>query len=753
LLSEAKKRNPDIKTYGLPWAYPGWVGGPEQSGSPFTHPELTSKYILKWLEGARNVYEVEIDYIGIWNERASDAAYAKTLRKTLDAAGFANTTLVAKDGGKDICDDMAKDKDYADAIGVVGLHYPSDYDNYTNCRAIGFGNDGKDSKPIWSSEESSSHDDLNGAACWARIITSHWVLQGFTASIMWNLVASYFHGTNWEGSSMLTAQEPWTGNYNSMGPVWASAHVTQFTKVGWDLLKIGRGSGQLPKGGFYATYSDPKSADWTLTVVKIDEDHAPCTRPKLPDFKVASEKVTFKVSASMSQSQELAVWYSNFEDFLPDGTVKSLFQRLPNIHVSNGEITLDVHVGAFYTVSTILAGPTKGAPSLPVPASNPSIPLPLSDDFESYAISQEAKWWSDQIGAFEVHYESGSSGNKVMRQMVPELPIGWSDQGSNGPMTLLGMREWQDIAVSVFFKLPSAAPADSLESLSPRASTQTGCVGSRVDQMWQGGIVLCVAANGSYTLSVGGPTLGGKYKGEIYKTGQAGALPADQFSELTLTTLGSAAFGLLNDAVLFTNIPIRDLDTGFAAIGANDWFPISFDKVSIHQVGPRWVPETSKCPAPKVGMAVVTQRCPPNGLTVDNEAFALLADWGIRHIASGLCVSSGKGGLVLAECVPTDARQQFRNSYTRIRDTVQPIEAKVGGHLCGSDDGKAFLSNVLNASAVTAVTKWCSWSYFPNSKQLRNQYVADTKLGYPMCLSTCNSPLAAANQDVKVFYA
>ena len=34
--------------------------------------------------------------------------YAKTLRKTLDDAGFSNTKLVAKDGGADICDDLSK---------------------------------------------------------------------------------------------------------------------------------------------------------------------------------------------------------------------------------------------------------------------------------------------------------------------------------------------------------------------------------------------------------------------------------------------------------------------------------------------------------------------------------------------------------------------------------------------------------------------------------------------------------------------
>jgi galactosylceramidase len=58
-----------------------------------------------------------------------------------------------------------------------------------------------------------------------------------------------------------------------------------------------------------------------------------------------------------------------------------------------------------------------------------------------------------QIGAFEAHPETGNASNTVMRQMVPQLPIGWSDHGSNGPMTLIGMREWQDLTVSVDFKL------------------------------------------------------------------------------------------------------------------------------------------------------------------------------------------------------------------------------------------------------------------------------------------------------------
>jgi galactosylceramidase len=111
ILVEAKKRNPNIKIAGLPWAFPGWVSGSGTSSSgdgtsgdvdivlsqddvesdwdpindhskspqnqakrdPFRKPELTIEYILTWMLGARDKYEIFVDYIGIWNERGSSA--------------------------------------------------------------------------------------------------------------------------------------------------------------------------------------------------------------------------------------------------------------------------------------------------------------------------------------------------------------------------------------------------------------------------------------------------------------------------------------------------------------------------------------------------------------------------------------------------------------------------------------------------------------------------------------------------------
>ena len=193
LMTEAKKRNPTIKLYGLPWAFPGWVandpltGAHNDSGSPYDHPEQTCRYILEWVRGARTAHNLSIDYLGIWNEAPSDANYVKLLRKTLDGAGFGTTVIVGHDASADICSDMLQDPEYMDAVGVIGLHYPTDFRQtsvYAPCHATG--------KPIWASEESSSHDDMNGAACWARVTNAHFVLNGFTASIMWNMLGSYY---------------------------------------------------------------------------------------------------------------------------------------------------------------------------------------------------------------------------------------------------------------------------------------------------------------------------------------------------------------------------------------------------------------------------------------------------------------------------------------------------------------------------------------------------------------------------------
>ena len=41
----------------------------------------------KFLEGAKKVHGLDIEFTGIWNEKKHDGAWVKLLRKTLDAKG------------------------------------------------------------------------------------------------------------------------------------------------------------------------------------------------------------------------------------------------------------------------------------------------------------------------------------------------------------------------------------------------------------------------------------------------------------------------------------------------------------------------------------------------------------------------------------------------------------------------------------------------------------------------------------------
>ena len=60
---------------------------------------------------------------------------------------------------------------------------------------------------------------------------------------------------------------------------------------------------------------------------------------------------------------------------------------------------------------------------------------------------------------------------------------------------MIGMKEWQDVSVRVDFRLP--------------ARNVSACVGTRVDQMWVEGIVVCVYPPGEYYVTLGGPALNG----------------------------------------------------------------------------------------------------------------------------------------------------------------------------------------------------------------------------------------------------
>jgi len=129
----------------------------------------------------------------------------------------------------------------------------------------------------------------------------------------------------------------------------------------------------------------------------------------------------------------------------------------------------------------------------------------------------------------------------------------------------------------------------------------------------------------------------------------------------------------------------------------------------------------------------------------EDQRFELLPSWGLRHVGSGLCAFAGSAAegtrLSLSTCDPKDARQRLKNDYTTIRNSLQELTLEAGNsrfHLAGGFDGSVFLAAKRSADRLPRqVQSWDSWSFFPNTGQLRNQYDPNESMGYPRCLSTC----------------
>ena len=184
LMKEAKARNPNITLYGLPWTWPAWIACPNGtltpncSGGPFTIIPQAVAYISSWVKGAKEVHGLDIDWLGVWNERSAGDNYVEALRGALDGGGFTGTRIITWDNW------AWGAPNGSDAMGV---HYPGIYPLPEKAVATGL--------PAWSSEDSSTYNNQFGAECWARVINQNYAVSNLTASIIWNLASAYMKGT------------------------------------------------------------------------------------------------------------------------------------------------------------------------------------------------------------------------------------------------------------------------------------------------------------------------------------------------------------------------------------------------------------------------------------------------------------------------------------------------------------------------------------------------------------------------------
>jgi galactosylceramidase len=553
LMTEAKKRNPNIKLYGLAWAYPAWVANGGDTSNPYGFPELTAGYIVMWIQGAKSQYKLDIDYVGIWNERDFNATYIKTLRGALDENGFSSVQIVAADSSfSGISTAMLKDPELNSSVSIIGAHYPGTVSDEAALATH---------KPLWASEDYSTFNDDVGAGCWARILNQNYVNGNMTSTISWNLIASYYSGLPYFRDGLMTATEPWSGHYEVMGPIWIAAHTTQFSEIGYYYLKQGYGAGHLASGGSYVTLYDPKTNDFSIIIETMSHNHSVCVRPSLPGYTVAPQDATFVLNGVFAGVDELNRWTTYLE--YSTGETSEYFLDSGTVTVSGGRFTVFLPVDTVMTLTT-LTGQKKGSYS-GVPPSAP-FPVPYLDSFDGYPDNGEAEYFADQSGVFEIFPISDPAHGKVMAQVVPERPITWCDD-ANQPNTLIGNITWTDVEVEVSVLLEGEGTA---AFLAVRMS-QGGCGVAKAT-----GVFLWLDSAGFYNITT---DLAGKEQVVSEKF----AVSLQTWYSLKITSQGDTVFVEIQGGGSATSNKVTvKAQSGYVAMGTGGFYSALFDTFAIN---------------------------------------------------------------------------------------------------------------------------------------------------------------------------
>ncbi|XP_053191340.1 galactocerebrosidase isoform X2 [Scomber japonicus] len=547
LMKEAKKRNPNITLIGLPWAFPGWVGNGKNW--PYDFPDITAAYVVNWILGAKQYHDLDIEYVGIWNERSYNSKYIKVLRNTLDKVGLTDVGIIAADGDWSIANSIVVDPYLNDAVDVIGAHYPG---TTTVMEAL------KTQKKLWSSEDYSTFNDEVGGGCWARILNQNYVNGLMTATISWNLVASYYEELPFGRDGLMTAEEPWSGNYVVESPIWITAHTTQFSQPGWSYLQT---VGHLAQGGSYVALTDGKG-NLTVVIETMTHDHSVCIRPPLLPFNVTAQNATFQLKGSFVSIKELQVWRSqfNFKTKKP-----SFFEKLTPLKLSDGTFTLNLAEDEVYTLTTIKTG-QKG--SYPDPPPSARFPKVYKDDFNVPTPPfSEAPDFADQTGVFEYYVNLTDPGPHVftLRQVVTQRPVTWVAD-SDQTISVIGDYQWQNLTVTC-------------DIFMEKVKTGGAFIAARVDKGGQSvrsakGVFFWVFADGTYkvTNDLAGQT--------VLAEGQSGTR-AYGWHTLSLTVQGQYASGKLNGYPLWKKAVVLTPKNGWAAIGTHSYELAQFDNFAV----------------------------------------------------------------------------------------------------------------------------------------------------------------------------
>ena len=459
LMREAKKRNPDLTLDACAWGCPAWVGD-----GHFWSQDMCDYYV-KWIQGLKTVYGLDLDAIGCRNEKGVNVGFAKKFRTTLDTTGLEKVKIHGFDNWDKTkfnwVRNMTNDLELRKAVAILSNHTMADIPTPADVRELAV----KYDKPIWNTEEHVYKKGFDCEISLVQVFNENFLHSGVTKIVNWYLVGSVYPLESYsEDPAAMIANSPWSGNYRTREVLWGYAHYGQFSKIGWQYLN--GACGTLNDGGTFVTLKSP-GKDYSI-IIETKEAKA-------------VQNVTFNIGGGLSAGK-VCVWRSDAQE---------QFVQQAGIKPQHGSFTIALEPDTVYSLSTT-TGQQKGSFDN-IPAER-NFPFPYSENFDEYISPKQfgylPHYTADIAGIFEIAERPDKTG-KCLRQVVSEKPQSWAPEWM--PYTILGDEHWQDYEVSADIFLDAGGWAGVMGRIN-NVGDGYGCVPK--------GYYLRLAADGACTLVV-----------------------------------------------------------------------------------------------------------------------------------------------------------------------------------------------------------------------------------------------------------
>lgn len=505
LMSEAKKRNPNLSLDAAAWSAPRWIGN-----NNYWSQDMCDYYV-KWIKGLKTHHGLDLEAIGPRNEKGVNTSWVKTFRTTLDNAGLKSVRIHGFDNWGDSKWDwtsaMNTDVALRNAVAIISNHTMSEVP--TPASVLKMSNDWN--KPIWNTEEHPYTKGFDGALEVVQDFNINFVVSGVTKIVNWYLLSSFYPAEPYYNIATIDASSPWSGSYSIQPKLWGYAHYGQFTEIGWTYLN--GGSGKLSGKGSYVTLAS--GADYS-TIIETRGANG-------------TQTLNLTVRGGLS-TRPVHVWRSNSS---------AQFVKQADITPVNGAYSIKVDANSIYTLTTTTGQQKGGFETIPA---GKGFPFPYAENYDHYADPKEWGWQphytADITGGFEIANCPTGTG-KCLRQAVDAASQSWAPEWM--PYTIFGDKSWKDYEVSADVYLDNGGWAGVMGRIQSTGSGY-GCNPK--------GYYMRLDNSGNASLWSSDQTTNGA-AGTQLASGKANGVSANQWHNVKLRFSGSTITGFVDNGEVF----------------------------------------------------------------------------------------------------------------------------------------------------------------------------------------------------------